>query len=293
MGWLLVWQFVWVGYCVCVVDFVGGFVQFGVVGFMVVGMFSLLVEQEYVDFEVVVLGWCLLKFWLQIVEVLGQFGFVKIVGSLLFVYVVDQGVVQCVFVWLDGGFELLDCGVLQVLEFVFFFDFKVWWLFGEGQLLLCELLVVLVEQVFGVDWYWGCCVMMVQVYVLWFDDGSCFDVDFVIDMCGFGVCFVMLCLCGVCGEILWLYVLGVVLNCFVWLMYLCYCVYFVFRLGDVIVVGVLEVESEDCLFVSLCSVVELMVVVQSVLLVLVEVCIVYLEINLCLVLLDYKLCIEQ
>lgn len=75
------------------------------------------------------------------------------------------------------------------------------------------------------------------------------------------------------------------------MLYLCYLLYIVFKLGNVYVIGVIELEFDDMLLVSVCFMLELFFVVYVVYFVFGEVCVLELNMQCCLMLFDYCLVI--
>ncbi len=158
--------------------------------------------------------------------------------------------------------QVLDAATLQSLEPALARGLHGWLLPGEGQIDVSRLLPALCADARGVRWHWRRWVEHVEPGRLQFEDGSTLQVDVAIDTRGLGAR-PTLPLRGVRGELLWLHAPEVALRRPVRCIHPRHRVYLVPRLGDLILVGATEIDSEDRSPISVRSTIELLTAAHS------------------------------
>ncbi len=156
----------------------------------------------------------------------------------------------------------LDAAALKALEPALAPGLQGWLLPGEGQIDTTRLLPALVADAGRVRWHWRMKVESVEPGWLKFSSGRTLRVDVAIDTRGLGARPAVP-LRGVRGELLWVHAPGLELRRPVRGIHARHRVYLVPRLGDIVIIGATEIDSEDNSPVSVRSTIELLTAAHS------------------------------
>jgi glycine oxidase len=270
LGRLLAFELARAGHEVHVFDPAAGPQARGAVGWTAAGMLSPVAELECADDNVFGLGLRTLALWPAIVASLNAPVEMHQRGSLLLAHRGDEGAARRVIDLLarkapiGHAPQALNAPELRALEPSVQGSVHAWLLQGEGQIHTVQAMAALASTAtaLGVCWHWGTTVTAVEAGAL-VAQGERWGFDHVFDVRGTGAR-PDLPVRGVRGEIFWLHAPGVQLQRPVRLLHPRHRVYLVPRVGDIVVVGASEIESEDRSPVSLRSTVELLAAAHSV-----------------------------
>jgi glycine oxidase len=304
LGRLLAWRLASAGHRVAVYDPAAGpggvlrsragdSYQPTAAGFTAAGMLSPLAELDTVEPAVAALGWPSIELWQRIAAALPGAPFVAARGSLMVAHRGDEGAARRVLDRLQAasamaewralspaeGVQTLEPAALRALEPAVQGPAQAWLLPGEGQIDTGAMMAALHGAATGAQWHWGQSVQTVDAGALTLADGRVLAFDAAIDVRGAGSRPQMP-VRGVRGEVITLHAPGHGLQRAVRLLHPRHAVYIVPRLGDLVLVGASEIESEDRGPASLRSVVELLAAAHSVAPALAEARILGLDVNL-------------
>lgn len=282
LGRLLAWELAGRGHHVTVFDPAVDAQARGAVGWTAAGMLSPLAELECADANVATLGLRSLGLWAEIVSRLPEPVDFRREGSLLLAHGMDLGTARRLLTLLadkapaDIQPEPLTMPQLRSLEPDVQGPAHAWLLRDEGQIHTVQAMQALAAGAAGrgVEFRWSTRVETIEPGRL---NGESFD--WVFDVRGLGAR-PDLPVRGVRGEIFWVHAPGVVLRRPLRLLHPRSRVYLVPRVGDLIVIGASEIESEDRSPVSVRSALNLLSAAHSVIPELAEGRIVHMESNL-------------
>lgn len=282
LGRLLAWELAGRGHRVTVFDPAPDAQARGAVGWTAAGMLSPLAELECADANVAQLGQRSLGLWAEIVSRLPEPVDFRREGSLLLAHGMDLGTARRLLTLLadkapkDIQPEPLTMPQLRSLEPDVQGPAHAWLLRDEGQIHTVQAMQALAAGAAarGAEFRWSTRVDTLEPGRL---NGESFD--WVFDVRGLGAR-PDLPVRGVRGEIFWVHAPGVVLRRPLRLLHPRSRVYLVPRVGDIVVVGASEIESEDRSPVSVRSALNLLSAAHSVIPELAEGRIVHMESNL-------------
>jgi glycine oxidase len=283
LGRLLAWRLSCAGHAVTVFDPAPDEQARGAAGFTAAGMLSPIAELECADARVAAWGRRSLALWAQIAEKLPHPVGFECAGSLLLAHAADAGSAQRLLDVIASksapGAEspqALTPTQLRDLEPDVQGPAHAWLLPGEGQIHTVQAMHALADDASarGVQWRWS---HMAQRLAPGRVDEHRFDQVF--DARGLGAR-PDLPVRGVRGEIVWLHAPGLQLRRPLRLLHPRNRVYLVPRVGDIVVVGASEIESEDRSPISLRTIVNLLGAAHSVMPGLAEARVVHSETNL-------------
>lgn len=283
------------GHQVSIFDPAGSPTDRGAAGWTAAGMLSPTAELECADINVFQYGLRSLERWAQIIPALPGNVSLTQAGSLLLAHRQDTGMAQRTVGLLNHKAppehtpQALSPAQLSQLEPDIHGPTQAWLLPHEGHLNTVEAMQGLYAAAATADWRWNQTVSTLQPYTLSAAEHT-YRYDHVFDVRGLGArpaqvssqTSTVSCqnVRGVRGEIFWLHAPEVQLLRPLRLMHPRHRVYMVPRVGNIIVVGASEIESEDRSPVSLRSTVELLAAAHSVMPGLAEARIVHSETNL-------------
>lgn len=283
------------GHQVSIFDPAGSPTDRGAAGWTAAGMLSPTAELECADINVFQYGLRSLERWAQIIPALPGNVSLTQAGSLLLAHRQDTGMAQRTVGLLNHKAppehtpQALSPAQLSQLEPDIHGPTQSWLLPHEGHLNTVEAMQGLYAAAATADWRWNQTVNALQPYTLSTAEHT-YRYDHVFDVRGLGArpagasSQISAVSCqnvrGVRGEIFWLHAPEVQLLRPIRLMHPRHRVYMVPRVGNIIVVGASEIESEDRSPVSLRSTVELLAAAHSVMPGLAEARIVHSETNL-------------
>jgi glycine oxidase len=286
LGRLLAFELAGAGHPVDVFDPAADAQARGAAGWTAAGMLCPVAELQCADDHVFSLGLRSLELWPDIIRRLGGGVEFKREGSLLLAHRGDEGAAQRSVEFLTrkapAGYEpqALTAAQLRELEPAVQGPAHAWRLPGEGHLHTVQGMhaLAVAASAAGVRWHWGSTVDRLDPGALWVA-GRRHAFDWVFDARGLGARPDMP-VRGVRGELFWLHAPGVTLRRPLRLLHPRLHVYLVPRVGNVVVVGASEIESEDRSPVSLRSTVELLSAAHSIVPELAEARVVHSESNL-------------
>jgi glycine oxidase len=283
LGRLLAWRLASAGHGVTVFDPAPDAQARGAVGFTAAGMLSPLAELECADARVAAWGRRSLALWDEITACLPQRVDFARAGSLLLAHAADAGSAQRLLDVIASKSppdadspQALTPTQLRELEPDVQGPAHAWLLPGEGRIHTVQAMHALADDAstHGVQWRWSRTAQRVTPGRI---DEHRFD--HVFDARGLGAR-PDLPVRGVRGEIVWLHAPGLQLRRPLRLLHPRNRVYLVPRVGDIVVVGASEIESEDRSPISLRTIVNLLGAAHSVMPGLAEARLVHSETNL-------------